>query len=87
MAEIYETLSIIAQIFAYILAIIIIYQIIKILIGGSWEIEQVILAFVIVNLTITFTLGGYLIHLQNKISEVDKKPHGHFQWHEGKDSQ
>ena len=81
-----KTLSIIAQIVAYILAIIIVIQILRILDGGSWKIEEIILALVIFNLTISFSIGGYLIHLNNKISNTDKKMHGHFEWHRGKDS-
>ncbi len=79
MADIYETLSIIAQIAAYIIAIIIAIQIIRILLGGSWEIESVILALLVLNLTITFSII-------NKISRVEKIIHGHIEWHKGRDN-
>ena len=79
MADINEIMSVIAQIFAYVLAAIIIFQIIKILLGGSWEIETVIFALLVLNITITFSII-------NKISKVEKIIYGHIEWHKGKDS-
>ena len=84
MRDIGKILFTLAQIIAYIIAAIIIMQMIKKLAGGSWEIEDIILALVILNLTITFGIGGYLIHLNNKIAGVDRKIHGHIEWHKGK---
>ncbi|MBS3151268.1 hypothetical protein J4443_02715 [Candidatus Woesearchaeota archaeon] len=81
-----EILSLIGQFLAYLLGIIIIIQIIKSLFGGTWEIENIILAIVIFNLTITFSIGGYLLSLNTKIAKIDKKIHGHVEWHKGKDS-
>lgn len=78
-----ETIALIGQIVAYILGVIIIIQILKALFGGTWQIEDIILALVILNLTITFGVGGYLIHLNNKISTVNTKLEGHFGWHRG----
>ena len=68
------------------LCIIIIIQILRAISGGTWRIEEIILALVIFNLTITFSVGGYLIHLNNKISNVNTKIEGHFGWHKGKDT-
>lgn len=81
-----KALATIAQIVAYILAALLAFQIIKKLAGGSWEIEDIILGLVILNLTITFGIGSYLIHMNNKIASVDRKIHGHIEWHKGKDS-
>lgn len=85
-----EMLSLIGQVLAYFLGIIIIIQIIRSLFGGTWEIENIILAIVIFNLTITFSLGGYLLNsnrsLNSKVANIDKKIHGHIEWHKGKDS-
>ena len=78
-----ESLAIISQLVAYIIGIVIIIQIIKALFSGTWQIEEIILALVIFNLTITFGVGGYLIHLNNKISTVNTKLEGHFGWHRG----
>lgn len=69
-------IAFVGQLLAYILAVILVIQILKFIFGGSWEIEEVILALVIFNLTITFGVGGYLISLNNKVS-------GHFGWHRG----
>ena len=80
-------ISLVAQLFAYLLALILIIQIIRTILGRSWQIEEIILALVIFNLTVSFSLGGYLIHLNNKILSVNSKVEGHFSWHKGKDSQ
>ena len=84
--EIGEILSLIGQLLAYIIGIIVIIQILRSLFGGTWEIENTILAIVVFNLTITFSMVGYLFILNNKISRIDKKIHGHIEWHKGKDS-
>ncbi len=85
----YELIFIVSQIFAYILAIIIVIQIIKIIFGGSWAAEDVILALTVLNITLTFGLGGYLFrmnsNLSGKIAIVDRKLHGHIEWHRGID--
>ncbi len=73
-----KTLVTIALILAYILAIIIIIQILRVFFGGTWSIEDVILALVIFNLTITFGIVA-------KMSDIDKKLHGHIEWHKGKE--
>ncbi len=73
-----EVTSIIAQVVAYILAIILIIQIVRAILGGTWAVEDIILALLIFNLTITFGISGYLISLNNKIS-------GHLGWHKGKE--
>ncbi|MBI2106562.1 hypothetical protein HYT57_01125 [Candidatus Woesearchaeota archaeon] len=82
-----EIFYIISQIIAYILAAILVIQILGILLGGSWAIEEIILALVIFNLTISFGIGGYLLHLNNNIAKVDAKLAGHFGWHKGKDEE
>ncbi len=85
MKDILESLSIAAQISAYILGIIAAIQIIKIILGGSWVIEDVILALVILTVTICFGIMGYFININNRISKVEKIVHGHIQWHRGKE--
>ena len=84
--EIGEILSLIGQLLAYIIGIIVIIQILRSLFGGTWEIENTILAIVVFNLTITFSMVGYLFILNNKMSRIDKKIHGHIEWHKGRDS-
>ncbi len=88
--EIGEVLFLIGQLLAYIIGIIVIIQILRSLFGGTWEIENTILTIVVFNLTITFSLGGYLLNsnrsLNSKIANIDKKIHGHIEWHRGKDS-
>ena len=81
-----ELIAIIGQIIAYIIAIILVIQILRAIFGGSWKIEEIILMLVLFNLTITFGTGGYLVSLSNKISNVNTKIEGHIQWHKGKDN-
>lgn len=81
-----KVISIIGQVIAYIVGAILIIQILRVIFGGSWEIEDIILALVIFNLTINFSIGGYIINLNNKISSVNTKIEGHFEWHKGKDN-
>lgn len=76
-----------AQIAAYIMAIILIIQILRKLFGGSWNVEDIILAFIVLNITLTFGVVGYLIQLNNRISKIDAKLHGHLEWHRGRDYQ
>lgn len=61
-----------------ILAVVIIYQLIKIIFGGSWDAQDIITTLVILNITISFTIMSYL----NKLTKII---HGHIQWHKGKD--
>ena len=93
MKDIGKKLSIVAQIIAYILAIIIIVQLLKSIYGGTWQVENVILAIVVFNFTISLTIVGYLfymnnniLHINNRISEVDKTIHGHLEWHKAKNN-
>ncbi len=73
-----EIASIVAQLIAYILAVILIIQLIRAILGGTWAVEDIILALLVLNLTVTFGIGGYLISLNNKIS-------GHLGWHKGRE--
>ena len=86
MTEISKIIMIIAQIFAYILAIILIVQLWKLLVGGTWAVEEVILTFVVLNITLTFTMLGYIISLNNKIAKINTKIEGHISWHRGQES-
>lgn len=71
---------------ATIFGIYVAYQIVKILLGGSWGVEDAILALVVLNITITFGMFSSLISLNNKLSKLDGKLHGHLEWHKGRDS-
>ena len=79
--------------FRWILAIFgiyIAYQIIRILFGGSWNVNDVILALVVLNITLTFTSimhsNSKITQLTNKINQLSTKLHGHLEWHKGRDS-
>ena len=86
MKDMMKWIIIIAQIFAYILAIILIVQLWKSLVGGTWAVEDVILAFVMFNITLTLTILGYVISLNNKVARIDTKIESHISWHRGHDS-
>jgi len=85
--DLWGILGIIAQIIAYVIGIAAIIQIIKIILGGSWEVEEAILALIGVNITISFGIMSYLINQNSKISRIDKTIHSHIQWHKGRDSE
>ena len=90
MQNFWEKVAVISQIVAYILAVIVVIQILRLIFGGSWTVEEVVLAILVLNLTLTFGMFGYLIHvnneLGNKISNLDKKITSHVAWHRGRDS-
>lgn len=77
-SEIIYTAEKFTRMLFYLLAIILVYQIIRSLFGGTWEIEDLILGLVILNLTITFTLLSLFYDVKGKIE-------GHIKWHEGFD--
>lgn len=81
--DFWELVSTIGQIVAYVIAIVLILELLKAIFGATWELEEIILALVIFNLTVTFGVGGYLISLNNRISKVNTKVEGHFGWHKG----
>ena len=83
--NLWETLGIIAQIASYILGIVVIVQIVRILLGGSWSVEDAILALVGINIMLSFGIMGYLIRQNSEIWKIDKIIHGHIQWHKGKE--
>lgn len=91
-----EILFVVAQLVAYVLGIIIIIQILRIIFGGSWKVEDAILALLVLNVTLTFGLVGYMLHnnmgindkltgLNDKISSVNTKIESHLEWHKGKE--
>ena len=90
MSNIGEKVFIVGHILAYIMALILIVQILKAIFGGTWKVEDIILALLILNITLTFGIGGWLINLNsqinNRISDVDKKLHGHLEWHKAKEA-
>ncbi len=57
--ELGNTLSTLGQVLAYILAAVLLIQLLRAIFGGTWKIEDIILAMVVFNLTITFGIGGY----------------------------
>ncbi len=74
--KIMSIIQIIASILFFILAVLIVYQIVRSIIGGSWTTENIIVSLVILNLTTTLILIGYIYKLNNKIS-------AHLGWHKG----
>ncbi len=80
-----RAVTISAFILSYILAIIVIIQILRILFGGSWSVEEVILALMAVNITLTLGMVSYLFRMNDRFANIDKKIHGHLEWHRGVD--
>ncbi len=83
--KIWKILFYVGNTITIVLGIIVIYQIMRILLGGSWSIEEVILSFIIANFTTTLVIIGWIINIHGKIANVDKKLHGHLEWHKARD--
>lgn len=60
-----------------ILGLIIIYQLIKKILGGSWQTESIIIALLIFNLGLTWKSSMELMKLNSKFNR-------HIKWHKGK---
>ena len=67
-----------AKVVVYILILVLLYQLYKVIFGGTWEIEDIISGLVILNLTLTVTLLTSFYNVKIKID-------GHIKWHEGYD--
>lgn len=76
--QILEFIGKFAKIIVLILILILLYQIYKAISGGTWEIEDIILGLIILNLTLTITLLTSFYNVKTKID-------GHIKWHEGYD--
>jgi len=72
----YKNLISIGTIIMVGVAIIIVYQILRAIFGGTWTGEDIIIILVIFNLTITMTLSGIMMDTRNKLF-------GHFGYHKG----
>lgn len=71
-----KTLIITGAIIIIIVSIITLYQIIRAIFGGTWSTENITIALLILNLTISFTLAGMIGDLRSKL-------YGHFGYHKG----
>ncbi len=67
-----------SRVIVFIILLILLYQVYKAIIGGTWEIEDIILGLIILNLTLTVTLLTSFYNVKIKID-------GHIKWHEGYD--
>lgn len=76
--KIVEFIGKFTKIIVFILALILLYQIYKAISGGTWEIEDIILGLIILNLTLTVTLLTSFYNVKIKID-------GYIKWHEGYD--
>ena len=83
MGKILGVISGIALALSILLIVLILYQLIKIILGGSWDIQDITLALLILIITLIFGLAGYIINISSKLANVDKILHGHIQWHKG----
>lgn len=79
----WEITAIVSQIVAYIIAAVVIVQLLRMIFGGSWQVEDIILTLLSINITITVGIVGYLVALHSKISHVDTKMERHLGWHKG----
>ncbi len=61
------------RIILLVLGVIAIYQIIKKIVGGSWELEAIILALVIANFGYSFYIGNSLSEQRGWTSQFEKR--------------
>jgi len=69
----------IATIILTLLGLFIAYQLLKVILGGSWQSESIIIAFLVFNLGLSWKINS-------NIWKVKTKLEGHMGWHKGKDS-
>ncbi len=61
----YTSLIKILQGFLVVFGLFLAYQVIRKILGGSWTIEQIILAFLMFNMGITITIGFAVVELKS----------------------
>lgn len=81
------------KIFSWLLIVFILYIIIEVIrkiLGGSLESEDIITGLVLANLGYTFSLNMHMNQrissIDSKISALDSKLSEHIGWHKGKDN-
>jgi len=61
------------RLFLIVISIILIYQLLRKILGGSWDLETIILTLVVTNLSYSFYLGNKLSILQGSFMQFEKK--------------
>ena len=61
-----------------LLGLIIIYQLLKKILGGSWQMESLIIALLMLNLGLTWKMSFNILELKMKFK-------GHIDWHKKSD--
>lgn len=67
-----KQINTITNIVIFLFAIFIAYQILRVIFGGSWQFESIIIAILVFNLGITW--------------KINTKLEGHMGWHKGRES-
>jgi hypothetical protein len=73
MANIKDSIRIIGWLLLITVIFIIIYQLIKIILGGSWEIENIIIAAMGIILSGFFIILGFLINQAKTLGKIDER--------------
>jgi len=66
-------------------ALFIIFQILRKIFGGSWGLEELVTALLVMNLGATLALHSRLIAVHLKIHKIDVKLSEHLGWHKGQE--
>lgn len=74
-----KNLDKIIDIILILLGLLIAYQLLRKILGGSWQSEGIIITLLLFNLGMTWKIGSNLWKL-------DAKLEGHIGWHKGRDS-
>lgn len=79
MKKILEIVEIIIKLFIIVFGIVIIYRVVLKILGGSWQTENIIIALLIANITLTFALainqakmGAEVGHFKNQFKCLAK---------------
>jgi hypothetical protein len=79
--------TVVALLLAWVLGIIVVFEMLRFLFGGSWTVEELILGILTLNLSLTIGTAGYLVRGQNglalRIGRIDAKFERHLGWHRG----
>lgn len=65
-----ERLYVLIVVLLILIALVVIYQIARLVIGGSWSVEDVILALLVFHLGVSFTLGLMVAELRSDHSHL-----------------
>ncbi|MFA6023020.1 MAG: hypothetical protein WC781_02955 [Candidatus Pacearchaeota archaeon] len=71
--EFSDIIRIVGYIFLIILLVVIIYQVIRAIFGGTWQTENIIIGALGVILSALFVIVGFLVYQSNTIGKIEER--------------